>query len=428
MDWATLSWTAAAFSAGSRLGPAENCDDLTSFEKAGPRERLFFDPARTKAAIVTCGGLCPGLNNVIRSTFLELYHRYGVREVLGIRYGYQGLNPETGKPPLRLTPEIVDHIHTQGGTILGSSRGPQDPAMVVDFLQRQGCRSSSAWAATAPSAAHPDRRRGPTPLRKPGGGGNPQDDRQRFALRVALFGYSTALEKAREVIDAAHIEARGGWNGIGLVKLMGREAGFIAAGATLASQEVNFTLIPEVPFPLEGEQGLLQSLKRRIAARQHAVVVVAEGAGQHLIPGDRVECDASGNPRLHDVGLFLKDRITAYFQAEGMSCNLRYMDPSYLIRSIPANSDDALLCDALARNAVHAAMAGKSDLLVGLLHAAFIHVPLPMVAESKKRLSPVGEMWMGVLEATGQPHWCQEAVDGGRCAVDGGTSAVGSRQ
>jgi 6-phosphofructokinase 1 len=392
------------------LGPAENCDDLVSFEKAGPRERLFFDPARTKAAIVTCGGLCPGLNNVIRSVFLELYHRYGVRDVLGIRYGYQGLNPETGEPPLRLTPEIVDHIHTQGGTILGSSRGPQEPATVVDFLQRQGvqilfCVGGDGTQRGAHQIAVEAQRRSAALAVV----GIPKTIDNDLPFVWRSFGYSTALEKAREVIDAAHIEARGAWNGIGLVKLMGRDAGFIAAGATLASQEVNFTLIPEVGFPLEGQQGLLETLKRRIVARQHAVVVVAEGAGQHLIPGDRTERDASGNLRLHDAGLFLKDRITAYFKAEGMACNLRYLDPSYLIRSIPANSDDALLCDALARNAVHAAMAGKTDVLVGLIHSAFIHVPLPMVAESKKRLAPDGEMWMGVLEATGQPHWCQEA-------------------
>jgi 6-phosphofructokinase 1 len=394
------------------LGPGATCGNPMAFEKAGPRERLFFDPAQTRAAIVTCGGLCPGLNNVIRSTFLELHHRYGVREVLGIRYGYQGLNPETGKPPLRLTPEIVDHIHTQGGTILGSSRGPQDPAMVVDFLQQQGvqilfCVGGDGTQRGAHQIAVEAQRRSAALAVV----GIPKTIDNDLPFVWRSFGYSTALEKAREVIDAAHIEARGAWNGIGLVKLMGREAGFIAAGATLASQEVNFTLIPEVCFPLEGKRGLLETLKRRIAARQHAVVVVAEGAGQHLIPDDRVERDASGNLRLHDVGVFLKNRITEYFKADGMSCNLRYLDPSYLIRSVPANSDDALLCDALARNAVHAAMAGKTDVLIGLIHTAFIHVPLPRVAESRKRLSPAGELWMGVLEATGQPHW-QEMVGG----------------
>ena len=57
--------------------------ELLLFEKAGPRRRLFFEPARTRAAIVTCGGLCPGLNNVIRSVTRELRRSYGV--TLGVR-------------------------------------------------------------------------------------------------------------------------------------------------------------------------------------------------------------------------------------------------------------------------------------------------------------------------------------------------------
>ena len=380
-------------------------DDLV-FEKAGPRERLFFNPGTVKAAVVTCGGLCPGMNSVVRSAFLELHHRYGVPEVLGIRYGYQGLNPARSTAPIRLTPEFVERIHNLGGTVLGSSRGPEEPATVVDFLQREGigmlfCVGGDGTQRGAHQfAAEIGRRRLPISVI-----GIPKTIDNDLPFVWRSFGYGTALEKAREAINCAHTEARDAPNGIGLVKLMGREAGFIAAGATVASQEANFTLIPEIPFPLEGEDGFLEALRRRILARRHAVIVVAEGAGQHLFPCDRGDHDASGNLKLNDIGALLKDRIAAHFKAAAIPINMKYIDPSYMIRSVAANSDDSLLCDAMARYAVHAAMAGKTDMLIGMQHNAFIHVPIATATAEKKRLSPESETWLGVLEATGQPHW-----------------------
>ncbi len=375
-----------------------------SFEKAGPRERIFFDPEQTTAAIVTCGGLCPGLNNVIRSVFLQLHHNYGVTRVLGIRYGYYGLNPAHGLPPLLLTMEMVESIHKLGGTILGTSRGPEDPRVMVDFLEKQRVNilfpvGGDGTQRGAHEIAAEARRRG-LPLAVVG---IPKTIDNDLPYVWESFGYKTALDKAREVLDCAHAEAKGAPNGISLVKLMGRESGSIAAGATLASQEVNFTLVPEIPFKLDGENGFLAVLKRRILARGHAVIVVAEGAGQDLMPPGPVERDASGNLKLRDIGVFLRDRISAYFAAEGIRINLRYFDPSYIIRSVPATTEDSLLCDRLARNAVHAAMAGKTDVLMGLWYNTFIHVPISLVVKEKKRLKPESEVWRSVLAATGQP-------------------------
>jgi len=377
-----------------------------SFEKAGPRQQLFFDPKKTKAAIVTCGGLCPGLNNVIRSVFLELNYNYGVREVWGIRYGYRGLNPQHATPPLRLSAEFVDHIHKDGGTVLGSSRGPEDPAVVLDYLQRENfnilfCVGGDGTQRGALAIANEAlRRKAPIAIV-----GIPKTIDNDLPFVWRSFGYGTALERAKEVIDCAHMEARGALNGVGLVKLMGRESGFIAAGATLASQEVNFTLIPEVRFPMQGDDGFLTTLRHRILARSHAVVVVAEGAGQHLMGEARAERDASGNLKLHDIGTWLQQQIQADFKAQGVPLNLKYIDPSYTIRSVPANSDDSLLCNAMGRNAVHAAMAGKTGLLIGMQHNILIHVPIALACSTQKRLSPEGETWRGVLEATGQPRW-----------------------
>jgi len=378
--------------------------DEACFEKAGARQQLFFQPAKTRAAIVTCGGLCPGTNNVVRSAFNQLYYRYGVREVLGIRYGFQGLNPSSSTPPIPLTPEYVEGIHREGGTELGSSRGPQNVALMVDFLQAREidillCIGGDGTQRGAHAIWEEVERRG---LRI-AVVGIPKTIDNDVPFVYRSFGFFTALDQARSVIQGAHVEARGVRNGIGLVKLMGRYAGFIAAGATLASQEVNFTLIPEVPFALEGEGGFLESLSERLEERGHAVVVVAEGAGQDLFPEEEHARDASGNVKLHDIGPFLCDRIRSYFAARGVSTYLKYFDPSYIIRSAPANTSDSLLCDSLARHGVHAAMAGKTDMLVGYWHNVFVHVPIPAVVRRHKQLDPHGGVWMAVREATGQP-------------------------
>jgi len=385
-------------------GGASGDGEVLSFEKAGARQDMFFDPAHTRAAIVTCGGLCPGINNVVRSAFYQLYHRYGVRQVLGIRYGFQGMNPMAGLPPVALTPEIVEEIHRQGGTSLGTSRGPQNVALMVDFLQHReidvllcvggdGTQRGvhAIWEEVA-------RRQLPISVI-----GVPKTIDNDIPFVYRSFGFYTALEKAREVIQGAHVESRGVPRGVGLVKLMGRYAGFIAAGATLASQEVNFCLIPEVPYELEGPGGFLEALGERLEERGHAVVVVAEGAGQNLFE-DEPERDASGNLKLHDVGTYLKRRIGEHFKQQGAPVYLKYFDPSYFIRSVPANTSDSLYCDSLARHAVHAAMAGKTDVLVGYWHNVFIHVPIPAVVRRRKRLDPQGGVWIAVQECTGQPR------------------------
>ena len=298
------------------------------FELAGPRAKLFFDPKQTRAGIVTCGGLCPGLNDVIRSLFLELRHAYGVKEVLGFRGGYQGLDPPPGTAsgrtstmePIVLTPELVDSIHREGGTILGTSRGPVDIGRAVDNLVRLGVNilftiGGDGTQRGANALFQEAKKRGHALSVV----GIPKTVDNDVAFVTRSFGYLTAVQEAARVLNRAHTEARSVVNGIALVKLMGRHSGFIAAGATVASQDVNFTLVPEVPFALDGERGFLAALKRRILTRSHAVVVVAEGAGQDLLAAIGEERDASGNVRLKDIGPFLRERIEAYFKAEKMS-------------------------------------------------------------------------------------------------------------
>lgn len=384
----------------------EPLDASIQFEKAGPRQKLFFDPANTSAAIVTCGGLCPGLNNVIRSATLELIHNYGVRRVLGIKYGYRGLNPQEGESPIELTPEFVERIHYLGGTVLGSSRGPQPPEIMVDFLEREKidmlfCVGGDGTQRGAQALQQEVARRGLTKAII----GIPKTIDNDIALVTNTFGYATALEKAEEVLRAAHTEARNAENGIGLVRLMGRDAGFIAAGAALISQEANFVLIPEVPFPLEGDDGLLAVLERRVLKRNHALIVVAEGAGQHLLADAPKTKDASGNAVHQDIGLFLRDRIKQHFAERKIAINLKYLDPSYLIRSVPANAWDKFLSDQMARHAVHAAMAGKTGVLIGSWFSHFVHLPIRLIVGQRKTVDLDDMLWTGVLAATGQPRW-----------------------
>ena len=386
--------------------PGDTIEPL-GFEKAGPREQIHFDPTESRAAIVTCGGLCPGLNNVIRNLFYTLHDNYGVPNILGIRDGYRGLNPDQGKPPIALSHEQVETIHHQGGTILGTSRGPQEPRVTVDFLESRGVNmlfpiGGDGTQKGAHAIANEIDRRGldiavvgvPKTI----------DNDIKFCYRT--FGFLSAVAEAERVIDRAHIEAKSVERGVGLVKLMGREAGFIAASATIASGEVNFTLIPETPLELDGPDGFLAKLERRLDARDHAVVVVAEGAGQELLAKEEQEVDRSGNRVLGDIGLHLKQRIKEYFAEDNRRpAFVKYFDPSYYIRSTPAGAGDSLLTEQLARQAAHAAMAGKTNLFVSLWHNHTVHVPLAISTGQVKRLDPDHDLWAAVLATTGQDKW-----------------------
>ncbi len=384
------------------LGQEENGPLSLSFEEAGPRESIYFDPSKTKCAIVTCGGLCPGINDVIRAIVMESHHNYNVPSVLGIKYGLQGFIPDYGHSVMELTPDSVSQIHEFGGTILASSRGPQPPEDIVDAMERMNISIlfmiGGDGTMKAAQVIHEE-----VSLRnnKMSIVGIPKtiDNDVNFVSRT--FGFDTAVEKATEAIRCAHTEALGAPNGIGMVKLMGRESGFIAAQATIALKEVNFVLIPESPFELHGENGLLPHLEQRLKDRDHAVIVVAEGAGQELF--ERKGADPSGNIILGDICSVLKKEIHDYFQKKNIAITLKFIDPSYIIRSVPANSNDRVYCGFLGQHAVHAAMAGKTDMLVSMLQDRFIYLPLSMATQKRRVLNTNSNYWGSVLASTGQP-------------------------
>ncbi|MBN2553842.1 MAG: ATP-dependent 6-phosphofructokinase [Spirochaetales bacterium] len=380
-------------------------ETVPAFERSGPRDMIYFEPAKTRVAIVTCGGLCPGINNVIRSIVMQLHYRYAVHTIYGIQYGYQGFIPEYGHEALLLTPQEVEDIHEKGGSILASSRGPQDVGEIVDCLERMNVSllftiGGDGTLRGAEEIYREITRRG----LKIAVIGIPKTVDNDIAFVKNTFGLETAFTVAAEAIRGAHTEARGAPYGVGIVKVMGRMSGFIAANAALALNEVNYVLIPEIPFDLEGDKGLFKALEDRLRRRRHAVIIVAEGAGQKYVKlsGDRR--DDSGNPVLGDIGIFLKTAIKKYFKEHtDLYINVKYIDPSYMVRSLPANAHDSIYCMQLAQNAVHAGMAGKTGMLVGNWNDEITHVPIKLATSRRKFLSPEDTLWLNVLEATGQP-------------------------
>lgn len=382
----------------------DKAEDPDSFEEAGARRKIYFNPSKVRAAILTAGGLCPGLNDVIRSIVMTLYYRYGVRTVWGIRYGYQGLSPRYAHEFMPLDPKKVTDIHQFGGTILGASRGSQDVSEMVDTLEQSNinvlfCIGGDGTLRGAKAIVDEIFKR----HLKVAVVGIPKTIDNDLEMVSRSFGFDSAVAMAAKVIRSAHIEALGAPYGVGLVKLMGRDSGFIAATAALAQKEANFVLIPEVDFDLEGPGGLLAVLEERLDTRRHAVIVVAEGAGQKFFTGVEALYDASGN-RLHqDIGQYLADRIKQYFKERNKDLTLKYIDPSYIIRSTPAIASDQVYCGFLGQKAVHAAMAGKTGLLIGQWNDCFVHVPIEAAIVSRKKVEPEGVLWNSVLESTGQP-------------------------
>lgn len=383
--------------------------DLTDpplvLERAGPREKIFFTPGRARAGILTCGGLCPGLNDVIRSLTRCLWYRYGVERITGIQFGYRGLLPEYGLPTIDLNPDKVDDIHRIGGSVLGASRGGGERTRdIVDEIERLNLNivciiGGDGSQKGALCISQEIMRRGT----KIAVVGIPKTIDNDLSYIEKTFGFETAVNEASKVVYASHAEAHSAFNGIGLVKLMGRESGFIAAHTALASNDANFVLIPEIPFDLEGPDGLFIHLRRRLERRQHAVIIVAEGAGQRFLTPTGKE-DASGNTRLADIGIFLRDQIIMHFRKENFPINLKYIDPSYLLRGAVAVPGDSLYCSRLAHNAVHAAMAGKTQVLISLLNGHFVHIPMAAGVSQQNTVEPQGALWRDVLEATLQPR------------------------
>ncbi len=377
--------------------------DIPSFEIAGPRSKIYFDPSKLKCAIVTCGGLCPGLNDIIRSIVLELFYSYGVRNIYGIKYGLQGFISKYGREIIDLKPESVVNILEMGGSILGSSRGPQDVEEIVDTLERMNIGllfmiggDGTIVAATKIADAITERNLNISVI------GIPKTIDNDIHMISRSFGFDTAVDVATLAIKGAHNEAKGYPYGIGLIKLMGRHSGFIAATAALAQQDVNFVLIPEVDFDLEGPNGFFRVLEKRLNLRGHAVIVVAEGTGQKFFKNKVKDLDESGNIRLEDIGKFLENEISVYFKAKNIEITIKYIDPSYMIRSLPANANDRVFCSFLGRDAVHAGMAGKTRLLIGHWNNQFVHIPMDASAGKRKQVDPDGKLWLSVLEATGQ--------------------------
>lgn len=378
--------------------------DPLCLEKSGPRKKLFFDSKNTTAAIVTCGGLCPGINNVIRGLVMALHYFYSVKRIIGVQYGYEGLNPEKGHEFVELTPEKVRDVHQFGGTFLGSSRGAQDVKVMVDTLQDNhvdmlfAIGGDGTLKGVNAIGEEISRRNAKISVV-----GIPKTIDNDIDLIDESFGFETAFDVASPILRDAHNEATGAYNGISIIKLMGRDSGFIAASAALAMPVVNFVLVPEMNFTLYGEHGFLNILEQRLKQKKHAVIVVAEGAGQKLFEHKKEVKDASGNIKHEDIGVFLKEQIAKYFKEKETPVTIKYIDPSYIVRCAPANSSDSVYCSRLAYHAVHGAMAGKTKFVACKVNNHYVYVPISEVTKKRKKINLEGEFWFSVLQSTGQP-------------------------
>lgn len=390
----------------------QNGNELLSFEAAGPRKDIYFNPSDVTAAIVTCGGLCPGINDVIRGLVHALHYLYGVKNILGIQYGYKGLVEKSMLNPIELTSGMVEDIANQGGTFLGSSRGPQEPEAMVDYMVRNKINllftiggDGTQRGALAITEEVKRRELDISVI------GIPKTIDNDISLVERSFGFDTASSVAADVLKSAHAEAEGAYNGIAIVKLMGRQSGFLTCTSSIATGEVNFTLIPEVPFDLEPPNGLLHAIEQRVLKRHHALVVVAEGAGQEFMNAEakRLGEDASGNRKLADIGVYLRDKVDEYFKQRKIEARVRYIDPSYYVRSTPAIPTDRMYCLQLAQNAVHAAMSGRIAMLIGFWNGAFTHVPIEAAVSERKVVDPESDLWLSVLQTSGQPKWMKNS-------------------
>ncbi|KAE8666840.1 ATP-dependent 6-phosphofructokinase 3 [Hibiscus syriacus] len=374
------------------------------FRRAGPRQKVYFHSDDVHACIVTCGSLCPGLNTVIREIVCGLYHMYGVKKVLGIDGGYRGFY---AKNTVHLNPKVVNGIHKRGGTILGTSRGGHDTTKIVDSIQDRGINQvyiigGDGTQRGASVIFEEVRRRG----LKVSVVGIPKTIDNDVPVIDKSFGFDTAVEEAQRAINAAHVEAESSENCIGLVKLMGRYSGFIAMYATLASRDVDCCLMPESPFYLEGPGGLFEYIERRLKENGHMVLVIAEGAGQELLAESSTQKDASGNKLLQDVGLWLSQRIKEHFSKETMmTINLKYIDPTYMIRAIPSNASDNVYCTLLAQSAVHGAMAGYTGYTSGLVNGRQTYIPFYRITEKQNKVVITDRMWARLLSSTNQPSF-----------------------
>ncbi|KAF3788756.1 ATP-dependent 6-phosphofructokinase 5 [Nymphaea thermarum] len=355
--------------------------------------QVYFEGGKVGACIVTCGSLCPGINTVIRELVCGLHHMYGVAKVIGIQGGYKGF--QCLGTAVTLTPQKVNDIHKCGGSILGTGHDAADTVAIVDCIQQHGINQlyviGGLGTMRDAASIYEEIEKQCLNVSVVGIPGTIDND---IGVIDKSFGFDSAIQEAQKAIRAAHVEAESGENGVGLVKLMGRNSGFIAMYATLASRDVDCCLIPESLFYLEGKGGLFEFMEQRLRQDGHMVMVVAEGAGQGLVPAS-----------FSDVGIWLNDKIKEHFAKKKIVLNLKYIDPTYMIGAIPSNAADNVYCTLLAHSAIHGAMAGYTGFAVGPVNGKHAHIPIHTLIEKQRQVCLADRMWARLLSSTNQPSF-----------------------
>jgi len=361
-------------------------------------KHIWWEPKKVKAALITAGGLCPGLNSIIQGVTNCLWRDYGVRQIVGITAGYNGLSDPAKHPSMLLTPELVEDIHMRGGSILKAGRGGFNAAKICETLRAGGYTHLFVIGGDGTQYAghllYVEARKQKLPISVVG---VPKSIDNDVLFVDRTFGFDSAVEAAAGVIRNGWVEATSCPNAVGIVKLMGRDAGFVAAHAALASNLVDLVLVPEVEVEMED---VLQFVDATLAHKGHMVVVVAEGAGQaHVATGQK---DASGHTVYGDVGVYLRDTLNKHLKPKGG--RTFYIDPSYIIRSVPPTPNDHIYCARLANNAVHTAMRGYTGVCVGAIHNIIVILKSKLIASGKKQLKIKSSTWQSCVQVCSMPE------------------------
>jgi 6-phosphofructokinase 1 len=351
-----------------------------------------------RVGILTGGGDCPGLNAVIRAAVTVGIERHGF-EMFGIEDAFSGLIDLDYRSPNGnrwLTTRDVRGILARGGTILGTSNRSDPFRFVVETE-----RGEEIEVDISDRVMENVRKVDLDAILSIGGDGS-----MRIAHRFAekglpivgvpktidndlgatdqTFGFDTAVNVATEAIDRLRDTAES-HDRVMLVEVMGRDAGFIALHAGLASG-ADAILIPEIPYRVEP---LVRAIERRCSEGQkYFIVVVSEGArpvGGEPSVGER---KAGAMPRLMGAA----QRVAEALRAQLPKADIRVTVLGHLQRGGTPSSYDRILATRFGRAAVDLVARREFGKMVALRDGAIVAVPIAEAIARDKRVDPTGDM------------------------------------
>ena len=154
--------------------------------------------------------------------------------------------------------------------------------------------------------------------------------------------------------------------------------------------------MPEKSFSVDA---LLRYVNEKLDEKDHCILVVAEGVNTRVVDGNGpVTVDG-------DVGPWLCAQLKANLE----SISLKYVDPSYAVRSAPSNAADTIFCSRLAQHAAHGALGGSTAFAVGTVNTHYVEIPLQDFANRAAVCAVTGRIFGDLVRSTGQPAFDNDA-------------------